>query len=133
MLEKARRIEVDEVVLDLEDGVAPTVLGAARAVGVQAIDGPFVAIDDLPGLRTSALRASDLGFDGKWAIHPSHIPTLIDAFTPTQDEIERARQVLDLLEAGAAHGCGAMRMTGQMVDEAMRGAAVHTFARAGGQ
>jgi citrate lyase subunit beta/citryl-CoA lyase len=116
---------------DLWIAVQDTVLGAARAAGIQAIDGPFVAIDDFLGLGASALRAADLGFDGKWAIHPSHIPMLTETFTPTRHELEHAREILDLLDAGAASGLGALRLDGVMVDEAMRGGALRILARAG--
>jgi citrate lyase subunit beta/citryl-CoA lyase len=107
------------------------VLVAARAAGVQAIDGPFVAVDDIRVLRVGAHHAADLGFDGKWAIHPSQVDVLTEAFTPANDEIARARGVLAALDGGAAQGCGAVRLDGEMVDEAMRAGALRTLTRAG--
>src|SRR3954447_2325332 len=67
---------------------------AARAFGLQAIDGPHAAIDDVAELRASAERALALGYDGKWAIHPGQLETLHDVFTPSADAIERAKRIL---------------------------------------
>ena len=79
------------------DFVRGAVLVAARAAGIQAIDGPFLQIADLPGLRASGARARELGFDGKWALHPDQIEPLNELFSPTPDEVARARSILDAL------------------------------------
>jgi citrate lyase subunit beta/citryl-CoA lyase len=105
------------------------VLLAARSAGLRAIDGPFLAIQDADGLRRSATRAADLGFDGKWAIHPAHIQTIRDAFCPDESAIAHARQVLSALR-NAPHN-GAIQVNGQMVDEPVRLAAWRTLERAG--
>ena len=93
-------------------------------LGLQAIDGPYAALDDDAALRASAERALALGYDGKWAIHPSQLETLRDVFTPTADEVERARRIL------ATNG--AVRLDGDMVDEATKKLAEGVLARAGG-
>jgi citrate lyase subunit beta / citryl-CoA lyase len=108
------------------------VLTAARAHGVQAIDGPYlgIAVDD--GFTAAVARARDLGFDGKWAIHPSQLDALNEAFTPSREEVDAARAVVAALaaaERGAA--AGAVALDGQMLDEAIRVAALRTLARAG--
>ncbi|MFN8160595.1 MAG: CoA ester lyase [Solirubrobacterales bacterium] len=72
------------------DFVRGAVLLAARAAGLQAIDGPFLQVSDLDGLRASAARAREFGFDGKWALHPDQIPPLNEAFSPTAEEIAQA-------------------------------------------
>ena len=59
------------------------VLTAARAAMVDAIDAPYPAYQDPEGYRRSALQASALGYDGKWAIHPSQIPIAHEVFSPT--------------------------------------------------
>ena len=64
------------------DFVRGAVLVAARAAGMQAIDGPFLQISDADGLRESAGRARELGFDGKWALHPAQVEPLNEIFTP---------------------------------------------------
>lgn len=99
---------------------------AARAFGLQAIDGPHAVLDDDVALRASARRALELGYDGKWAIHPAQIETLHDVFTPSVEEIERARRIV-----GAADG--AIRLDGDMVDEATKKLAAGVLARAAGQ
>jgi citrate lyase subunit beta/citryl-CoA lyase len=114
--------------LDRWLAVQDRVLTAARAAGVQAIDGPFLSIDDPNGLRAASERAAALGFDGKWAIHPAQLEAVEDAFTPAAEEVERARSVVAALEAA---GRGAVALDGEMLDEAVRLAAARTLARAG--
>lgn len=104
-----------------------TVIVAARAAGLAAIDGPFLGIDDPEGLEREAGRAHALGFDGKWAVHPSQLEPLTELFTPSPDEVARARSVLDALADSAA---GAARLDGAMIDEASRRHAEHVLARA---
>jgi citrate lyase subunit beta/citryl-CoA lyase len=88
---------------------------------VQAIDGPHFEIGDLSGLRSSASLARELGYDGKWALHPTQIDTLNEVFSPTQDEFDRASAILDELDrAGAVEGRGAVLHNGEMIDEASR-------------
>lgn len=108
-----------------------SLLVAARANGLQAIDGPFLAIGDDEGLRNDATAVRDLGFDGKWAIHPSQIAILNDAFTPDPEEVEEARALLAHLDDSQRSGTGASTFRGRMVDEAMRAGALDTLARAG--
>jgi citrate lyase subunit beta / citryl-CoA lyase len=98
---------------------------AARAFGLQAIDGPHAALDDEAVLRASAQRALELGYDGKWAIHPAQIETLHDVFTPSPEEIERARTIVEADD-------GAIRLDGEMVDEATKKLAAGVLARAAG-
>ena len=103
-----------------------TVLVAARAAGLQAIDGPFLAVRDEAGLRSRAEHARALGFDGKWAVHPDQVPVLNEVFTPREDELEHARAVVSAL---AGEGRGAVEVDGQMVDEASRKLALQVLAR----
>jgi citrate lyase subunit beta/citryl-CoA lyase len=117
--------------LDTWLAVQDAVLRAARAAGLQAIDGPHLAIDDEEGLRAAATRAAELGFDGKWAIHPAQIEPITAAFTPGPEEVARARAVLAALEEAAAGGRGAVSLDGEMLDEPARLAALRTVARAG--
>lgn len=104
-------------------------LVAARAAGLEAIDGPFLGIADREGLEREASRARSLGYDGKWAVHPSQLEPLNACFTPSPAEIERAREVLDAL---ARSPDGAVRLDGEMIDEASRRHAERVLARAGG-
>ncbi|MDP9189082.1 MAG: CoA ester lyase [Actinomycetota bacterium] len=106
------------------------VLVHARAAGLAAIDGPWLEIADEDGLRSSAAEARALGYDGKWAIHPSQIEALNEAFSPSREEFERATAILDALERAAAdEGRGAVRLDGAMIDEASRKQATVVVAR----
>jgi citrate lyase subunit beta / citryl-CoA lyase len=116
--------------LDMWLGVQDAVLSAARAVGVRAIDGPHVAIGDEDGLFAAAKRAAELGFDGKWAIHPAQLPVITRAFTPSTAEVEHARSVLEALAAASDRGDGAVAFDGEMLDEPVRLAALRTLERA---
>jgi len=108
-----------------------TVLVAARAAGIQAIDGPHLGIRDDDEFRAGVTHARTLGFDGKWAIHPAQLDALREAFTPTDDEITDAREVLDALDAAAAAGAGAVGAGDRMLDEALALSARRVLARAG--
>jgi len=109
--------------------VRETVLVAARDAGVQAIDGPWLRIDDLDGLRAAAAEARALGYDGKWAIHPAQVGPLNEVFTPSTEEFAHARAVLDALAAAAAEGRGVVSLDGEMLDEALRKQAAEVVAR----
>jgi citrate lyase subunit beta / citryl-CoA lyase len=104
---------------------------AARANGLQAIDGPQLGVEPDERFRAAAARARDLGFDGKWAIHPSQVEPLNELFTPREDEVQRARAIVAALEqAEREHGQGAVTLDGEMLDEAVRAAALRVLARA---
>jgi citrate lyase subunit beta/citryl-CoA lyase len=110
--------------------VRETVLVAARAAGLQAIDGPHLRIDDLDGLREEAQRARALGYDGKWALHPTQVDPLNQIFGPTQEEFDRATAILEALERGEqGAGQGAVMHDGEMIDEASRKLAAQVVAR----
>lgn len=97
------------------------ILVAARANGLQAIDGPYVSIRDLPGFEASAAKAAALGYDGKWVVHPSQIEAGNRIFTPSQAQVERAKRIVAAYQdAGAAAGgaVGAIVVDDEMVDEA---------------
>ncbi len=118
--------------LDSWLAIQDQILLAARANNLAAIDGPYlgIAVDD--GFTAAAVRARDMGFDGKWAIHPAQVAALNAFFTPTEAEIDHARAVIDALaEAERAGGAGAVALDGQMLDEAVRVAALRVLARAG--
>ena len=99
------------------------ILVAARAAGVQAIDGPYLAIHDLDGLRRVAGRSAALGFDGKWVLHPAQVDTVNDVFTPAQAEFDRAEAILTEYEHATSDAGGlrgAVMLGDEMIDEASR-------------
>ena len=93
-------------------------LVACRANGLRAIDGPFGDFGDPDGFIAGARRAAALGYDGKWAIHPSQIDLANEVFTPPEAEVDQARRVLRALEEAAADGRGAAQLDGRMIDAA---------------
>lgn len=94
------------------------VVVAARAHGLDAIDGPFANFRDPEGYRREATWASTLGFVGKWAIHPSQIEVANDVFAPTEEELAMARQMVDAYHAAESGGEGAKGLGGMMIDAA---------------
>ena len=106
------------------------ILVAARAHGLQAIDGPYAAIGDDDGLRRAAVSAAALGYDGKWVIHPGQIEVVNAAFSPGQAEYDRAELILEAYEYyTTVENRGAVRLDGEMIDEATRKLALVAVAR----
>ena len=97
---------------------------AARVAGIDALDTPFVELDDEAGLALDARRAVDFGFDGKLAIHPKQIAPIRAAFEPSPGEIERARGILS-----AAAGGGVVRYGNTMIDAPLVAAARRVLSR----
>lgn len=92
------------------------VLLACREYGLHPITGLWEDVDDLAGLADFARRGEQLGFRGQIAIHPSHVPVIHGAFTPSQDEVDFYQGLVDAVEAAAADGRGAVRYRGKHVD-----------------
>jgi citrate lyase subunit beta/citryl-CoA lyase len=106
------------------------ILVAARAAGLQAIDGPYAAISDIGGLAAAAASVAALGFDGKWVVHPSQIEPVNAAFAPDQASYDRAELIIDAYaHAGATAQRGAVLLDGEMIDEASRKLALVAAAR----
>jgi citrate lyase subunit beta/citryl-CoA lyase len=106
------------------------ILVAARAAGLQAIDGPYAAIGDLDGLGAAATSVAALGYDGKWVVHPDQIGPVNAAFSPSQASYDRADRILQAYEhATSVAGRGAVMLDGEMIDEATRKLALVAAAR----
>jgi malyl-CoA/(S)-citramalyl-CoA lyase len=91
---------------------------AARANGLRPIDGPFADFKDAQGFEAAAMRTAVLGFDGKWVIHPSQIEAVNRIFTPSEDEVAKARRILAAMAAAQAKGTGAVTLDNRMIDVA---------------
>jgi citrate lyase subunit beta / citryl-CoA lyase len=105
-------------------------LVAARAHGMQAIDGPHAAIHDTAGLGRAAASVAALGFDGKWVLHPGQIETVNAAFSPDQAQYDRAELILAAYEYyTTVRRQGAAMLGGEMIDEASRKLALAAAAR----
>jgi citrate lyase subunit beta/citryl-CoA lyase len=107
------------------------VLTAARAAMIDAIDAPFPAYRDPEGYKRSARQASALGYDGKWAIHPSQIPIANEVFSPTSEEVVEARQSMEAYREAESSGVGAIGRDGKLVDAAHMRLAANTLYKAG--
>ncbi len=103
---------------------------ACRAYGPRPIDGPFGDVSDADGYLACARRAAALGFEGKWAIHPSQVPLANEVFTPEPAELERARRILDALAEAARDGRGAVSLDGRLIDAASLRMAENLVAKA---
>ena len=96
---------------------------AARAHGKLAIDGPYLAIKDLEGLRRVSSRSAALGLDGKWVLHPDQVDVVNEVFSPLQSDYDHAELILDAYDyyTSAAGGSrGAVMLGSEMIDEASR-------------
>jgi citrate lyase subunit beta / citryl-CoA lyase len=99
------------------------ILTAARAADVQAIDGPYLQIKDVDGLRAVGGRSATLGCDGKWVLHPAQVDAVNELFSPRQEDYDHAENILDAYEwhTSAAGGKrGAAMLGDEMIDEASR-------------
>jgi citrate lyase beta subunit len=104
---------------------------AAVANNLQSFDTVYVALADLDGLRADALRAAQMGFTGKLAIHPRQVAVIHEAFTPSAVEIDRAQRLIIAFEENQRHGAGAFAFEGKMVDLPLLRAAQRVLQRAG--
>ncbi len=101
--------------------VLAKILMAGRANGLQVIDGPYLKIRDLDGLRDYSQRARTLGYDGKWTLHPDQIEVVNETFSSTQEQFDHALAILDAYEhATEGEGKGAVMFGDEMIDEASR-------------
>ena len=91
---------------------------AARAAGIEAIDGPYAAFRDPAGYEVECVRSNVLGASGKWAIHPSQIAIANRVFAPTPEEADYARKVCEAYAQATANGLGAIVFDGAMIDAA---------------
>jgi citrate lyase subunit beta/citryl-CoA lyase len=97
------------------------ILMAGRANGLQVIDGPYLRIRDTDGFRDFAARTRILGFDGKWVLHPDQVTVCNEVFTPTQEQFDRAWDILDAYRtATEGDRLGAVMFGDEMIDEASR-------------
>ncbi len=104
---------------------------AARAAGIMAIDTVFTGVDDPEGFLREVRLAKQLGFDGKSVIHPSQIALAHSVYTPTAEEIAKARRVMAAAADAEAKGSGVISLDGKMIDKPIVERAVRVLALAG--
>jgi citrate lyase subunit beta/citryl-CoA lyase len=110
------------------------ILMAGRANGLQVIDGPFLKIRELDAFRDYCQRTKVLGFDGKWSLHPDQVEILNEVFSPTQEQFDRAFDILEAYEKATTEGGegerkGAVMFGDEMIDEASRKMAIKFVTR----
>jgi citrate lyase subunit beta / citryl-CoA lyase len=107
------------------------ILMAGRANSLQVIDGPFLKIREHDQFRDYCNRTKTLGYDGKWALHPDQVAILNEVFSPTQEQFDRAWDILDAYEKATTEGDrkGAVMFGDEMIDEASRKMAIKFVSR----
>jgi malyl-CoA/(S)-citramalyl-CoA lyase len=89
---------------------------ACRAYGLRPIDGPFGDFNDRDGYLAAANRAAVLGYEGKWAIHPSQIELANQVYTPSASEVTKAKRIVEAMAQAAREGKGAVSLDGRLID-----------------
>ena len=107
------------------------ILHAARAAGIEAFDTPWFEYKDVDGLEASAHRVRQMGFDGKTAIHPSQVPVINRVFSPSPEEVARARRIIEVMERASAEGKNVATLDDEMVEALHVREAMRILARAG--
>ena len=92
------------------------IVAACRTHGILPVDGPFGDFSDDEGFRAQARRSATLGMVGKWAIHPKQVTLANEVFTPSEQAVAEAREILEAMEAAKARGEGATVYKGRLVD-----------------
>ena len=91
----------------------------SRAAGLSGpIDTSFIDLEDLEGLKQSALRARNMGFQGKACIHPRQVNIVNAIFSPTESEISEARQIVTAFEKAEKSGSASIRVNNRFIDYA---------------
>ena len=89
---------------------------AAREAGKQIVDGVYNDVGDLDGFVAECRQGVEMGFDGKTLIHPAQVEPANAAWTPSPEEIDQARRVIDAFTAAAAEGRGVATVDGRMIE-----------------
>ncbi len=92
------------------------IVAACRTHGVLPVDGPFGDFSDDEGFRAQARRSATLGMVGKWAIHPKQVALSNEVFSPSEEQVTEAREILAAMEKAKAEGAGATVYKGRLVD-----------------
>jgi citrate lyase subunit beta/citryl-CoA lyase len=91
-------------------------VAAARAYGLDILDGVYNALGNAEGFAAECPQARDLGFDGKMLIHPQQIAPCNEAFSPSADEVAWARKIIATFELPENKGKGVIQVDGHMVE-----------------
>ena len=97
-------------------GVTAAIVSACRAAGILPVDGPFGDFSDDEGYLAQSRRAATMGMVGKWAIHPKQVALANSVFTPSDKQVQEAREILKAMEEATAKGQGAATYKGRLID-----------------
>ena len=123
-------VAIDEYPGDHFNYVFSKILMAGRANGLQVIDGPFLKVREPELLRQYAQRTRVLGYDGKWALTPDQAAVLNEVYSPTQEQFDRAYDILEAYRlATETELKGAVMFGEEMIDEASRKMAIKFVTR----
>ncbi|MCL4449560.1 MAG: CoA ester lyase [Actinobacteria bacterium] len=123
-------VEIPDYPGDHFNYVFSKILMAGRANCIQVIDGPYLKIRDIEGLRAYSQRSRILGYDGKWALHPDQVQLLNEVFSPTQEQFDRASDIVEVYKnATETDRKGAVMLGDEMIDEASRKMALKFLSR----
>ena len=92
------------------------IVAHAKAFGMQAIDLVHINFKDLQGLRDQSLEGANMGFTGKQVIHPTQVPVVHEAFSPSQSRINWATELIQEFRQHEISGKGAFTFRGAMID-----------------
>lgn len=92
------------------------IVNSAKAAGIQAIDSVFSDVADMEGLKETILESKALGFEGMGCIHPRQIPVIHDNYAPDEDEIDRAKQIVQAFDIAQQKGLGVVSLGSKMID-----------------
>ena len=116
LTDKNEKGERDYYWMDQWHAAQTRMMVACRAYGLRPIDGPFGDFNDPEGYKAAAKRAAVLGYEGKWAIHPSQIELANEVYTPSEAEVTKARRILEAMAQAAKEGKGAVSLDGRLID-----------------
>jgi citrate lyase beta subunit len=91
---------------------------AAKSKGVLAIDAPYGNFKNIEGLKRSCIISKYLGYDGKWAIHPSQIEIINEIYSPDEEDVKRCEKIIKAYTQSKTSGMGSVSIDGRMVDGA---------------
>ena len=103
---------------------------AARAANILALDTPYVNFRDNEGLIRESRLARQLGFQGKFLIHPDQIEAVNEIFRPSPEEVSRARRIIEALDRAKEQGSAVTSLDGRMIDAPVEEKARRTIALA---
>lgn len=106
-------------------------IAGAKTKGLDVIDGPYFQIKDTEGLKNDCIRAKRYGFNGKQALHPVQIPVINQVFSPSKEEIERAKRIIEKFEKTVEEGKGVAVLNGEVIERLHYEMAIKTLRQAG--